>query len=256
MSKWSGEASVVTSRALSDGIFELCLAAPAIAKSAVPGQFVMVYPKEGGRILGRPISICEADAAGGVVRLVYRVTGPGTGTEEFSAWQPGETVRVLGPVGNGFPTDKGPVIAVGGGIGVPPLLGLVKAVPGSVAVLGYRNEKTFLQEDFERDSRVLIATEDGSLGTKGTVIDAMKAAEELSGVICACGPKPMLAAVKAFAAERGLPCFVSLEERMACGVGVCLGCVCQTAEVDAHSGVKNARVCVDGPVFEASEVIL
>ena len=191
-----------------------------------------------------------------MVRLVYRVTGPGTGTEEFSSWQPGEEVRLLGPVGNGFPTDLGPVTAVGGGIGVPPLLGLVRALPGSVAVLGYRNAKTFLQEDFEKAGRTLIATEDGSLGTPGTVIDAMKAADVLPGVICACGPKPMLAAVKAFAQERSMACYLSLEERMACGVGVCLGCVCQTKETDAHSGVHNARVCVDGPVFEASEVVL
>ena len=123
--------------------------------------------------------------------------------------------------------------------------------------LGYRNDELFLKEDFERYCRVLIATEDGSAGVRGNVLDAVRAAGEAAyEVICACGPLPMLRAVKAFAQETGAQCFLSLEERMACGVGACLGCVCKTTKTDAHSKVHNARICTEGPVFAAEDVEL
>ena len=101
-----------------------------------------------------------------------------------------------------------------------------------------------------------MATEDGSLGTCGNVIDAITADCVKADVIMACGPMPMLRALKAYAGENGIPCYVSLEERMACGIGVCLGCVCGTEHIDEHSHVKNARICKDGPVFDAKEVTL
>ena len=123
------------------------------------------------------------------------------------------------------------------------------------AVLGYRDE-LFLNEEFEKNGEVYLATEDGSAGTKGNVMDAIRENDLEADVIFACGPKPMLRAIKAYAQEKGIPCWISMEERMACGIGACLGCVCQSTEVDAHSHVHNKRVCKDGPVFRSTEVEL
>ena len=102
--------------------------------------------------------------------------------------------------------------------------------------------------------KVHIATDDGSFGTQGTVLDAIREKGLKADLICACGPMPMLKALKAYAAGEGIKAYISLEERMACGVGACLGCVCRTVKKDEHSGVNNARVCVEGPVFDARDV--
>ena len=121
-------------------------------------------------------------------------------------------------------------------------------------VLGYRNQDTFLKEEFEAYGEVLVSTEDGSVGTKGNVIDAVREQAGEGSVIYACGPTPMLKGVKAYAEEMGLEAQISLEERMACGIGACLACVCKSKEVDGHTHVRNKRVCKDGPVFDAKEV--
>ena len=123
-------------------------------------------------------------------------------------------------------------------------------------VLGYRNKDTFLDGELKAYGKVTIATDDGSLGTHGTVIDAIKECGVKGDVIYACGPTPMLRAIKAYAEENNIEAYVSLEEKMACGVGACLACVCKTTGVDDHSKVHNARVCKDGPVFNAKEVEL
>ena len=124
------------------------------------------------------------------------------------------------------------------------------------AVLGYRNDQLFLKKDFENYADVIIATDDGSVGTHGTVMDTIKEHEVSADVIYACGPTPMLRGVKQFAQAQQIRCFLSLEERMACGVGACLGCVVKTTGIDDHSKVHNKRVCADGPVFLAEEVVL
>ncbi len=121
-------------------------------------------------------------------------------------------------------------------------------------VMGYRDAHTFLSEELSACGRLIICTDDGSVGLHGTVAEAFRQESLSPDAVFACGPKPMLAAVKAYAAQNGIPCRVSLEERMACGIGACLGCVCETAGIDAHSHVHNARVCTDGPVFWAEEV--
>ncbi|MBQ8489837.1 MAG: dihydroorotate dehydrogenase electron transfer subunit [Pseudobutyrivibrio sp.] len=248
-------AQIVASNKLADNIYSLLLATTA-SQYAIPGQFINIFSNDGSKLLPRPISICEIDKAQGTLRVVYRVVGKGT--EEFSKLQAGDTVEVLGPLGNGFPLEAGKAIVVGGGIGVPPMLELAKELSGDVtAVLGYRTDDLFLADDFiDAAGEVIFATDDGSAGVHGTVVDAMKENDLKADVIYACGPKPMLRGVAEYAASIGAKCYVSMEERMACGVGACLGCVCQSTEVDDHSHVNNKRVCKDGPVFLSTEVVL
>ena len=121
-------------------------------------------------------------------------------------------------------------------------------------VVGYRNAQTFLKEEFEQNGELYISTEDGSVGTKGNVMDAICENALEADMIYACGPTPMLRAIKQYAEENGIECYISLEERMACGIGACLACVCKSKEKDAHSNVNNKRICKDGPVFLSTEV--
>lgn len=248
-------AIVVSQKEIAEQIYDLWLETD-LALNARPGQFVAVYPKNAATLLPRPISICEADKKRGRLRLVYRIAGKGT--KEFSSYKAGDEVSVLGVLGNGFPLEKAEgkrVFLIGGGIGIPPMLQLAKELDGEKQiVVGYRNRDLFLREDLERNGRVYIATEDGSVGSRGNVMDAIRDNHLQADVIMACGPMPMLRAVKQYAEENGIEAYISLEERMACGVGACLGCVCKTKEVDHHSHVHNARICSDGPVFEAKEV--
>lgn len=249
--------TVISQDCIAKDIYSLWLQTDKIAAQAKPGQFVSVYCNDGGHLLPRPISLCEIDTEKGALRLVYRVVGKGT--EMFAGLKAGDSVEVLGPLGNGFPMEEAEgkrVFLVGGGIGVPPMLETAKQLQGeSVLVMGYRDE-LFLTEEMNKAGELVIATEDGSAGTKGNVLDAIRENDLKADMIFACGPKPMLRALKAYGLEKNIPCYVSMEERMACGVGACLGCVCQSTEVDEHSQVKNKRVCKDGPVFLSTEVEL
>ena len=254
MAKVQEMAIVLEQRILAEGVYSMWLST-SIAKEAVPGQFVSLYCEEHSRLLPRPISICEIDKKSSAIRLVYRLAGEGT--KEFSALQTDDEVKVLGPLGNGFPLEGEHPIVIGGGIGVPPMLELAKSLSAKATiVLGYRDEQLFLKEQFEDYGQVEIATDNGAVGVHGTVVDVLEQKQITGDVIYACGPKPMLAAVKRYAMEHEIKCYVSMEERMACGIGACLGCVCQTKEEDAHSHVHNTRVCKDGPVFLAEEVEL
>ena len=137
------------------------------------------------------------------------------------------------------------------------MLETAKQCQGETTVIaGYRNKNVFLQEEFEKAGKFVIATEDGSLGTKGNVMDAIRENHLEADLIFACGPAPMLRAIKAYAQEQDIPCYISMEERMACGIGACLACVCKSKEVDAHSQVHNKRICKDGPVFKIGGVEL
>lgn len=254
-------AKVGESATLAPGICSLWLEEIDFVKDAVPGQFISVYCEDKSRLLPRPISICEIDGEGGRLRIVYRIAG--AGTMELSRRKPGERVTVMGPLGNGYrmdgiKTEGTHSLLVGGGIGIPPLLALAQALPGKkTAVLGYRDNQIFLKEDFlSCGCEIVIATDDGSVGTKGNVIDAIRAKALRGDQIFSCGPTPMQRGVKAYAAENKIPAQLSLEERMACGIGACLGCVCKSAGIDAHSQVHNKRVCKDGPVFFAEEIEL
>lgn len=239
---------------LVEGIYSMWIQAEEIVSQSVPGQFISVYTRDGGKLLPRPISLCEIDKENGALRIVYRVAGEGT--KEFATYQAGDAVEIMGPLGNGFPLKEKKAFLIGGGIGIPPMLELSKQLNcEKQMILGYR-DALFLTEDFKQYGEVFVATEDGSSGTKGNVLDAIRENNLKADIIYACGPTPMLRALKAYAAKEGMECYISLEEKMACGIGACLACVCKSKDVDSHSHVHNKRICKDGPVFAAEEVEL
>lgn len=248
---------VAEKRDLGGGIMDMWLMVPEIAAQAAPGQFVALYCTDGSRLLPRPISICDVDEERQKLRLVFRLAGEGT--KELAATRVFDGIPVLGPLGNGYPENVGErPLLVGGGIGIPPMLFLAKQLwrqgRSVSAVLGYRDSRMFLAEDFAAYADVFVATDDGSVGIKGTVVDAIRENEPAFDWLGACGPMPMLRGIKALAEERNVPAYISLEERMACGIGACLGCVCRTKNRDAHTHVNNSRICKEGPVFDAQEV--
>ena len=218
------------------------------------GQFLHIACGE-GLLLRRPISVCmvQEDEPCDTARIVFEVRGEGT--QWLAQRQVGDKLNVLGPLGNGFavaPNDR--LLLVGGGIGVPPLLGQAAlTAKKATAVLGFRSaDRSMLVEDY-RDccENVYLCSDDGSLGRHGFVDAQLKDIFEQDKnftAVLACGPKPMLKNVAKVAARYGVPCQVSLEERMACGVGACLGCAVQMAD-----GTMK-HVCKDGPVFDAKEV--
>lgn len=247
-------ARIVKQERLATDIYSMVFAAPMIAEQAVAGQFVALYSRDGSKLLPRPISICGIDKIHGTIHLVYRVVG--AGTKEFSRLEAGSHIDVLGPLGNGFTLENKKAILIGGGIGIPPMLQLAKSLNCEKSVvLGFRDE-TFLLNEFEAHAEVYIASEDGRHGVQGNVLDAIREYEIKGDVIYACGPTPMLRAVKEYAMANGIAAQLSLEERMACGIGACLACVCKSKDVDEHSHVHNKRICKDGPVFRAEEVEL
>lgn len=261
MAKFKTTGIVKSQSMISPGIYSMWIQfgkEENVAAQAVPGQFISMYCNEGSRMLPRPISICEIDSENASLRVVYRVAGKGT--EEFSKMQAGESLPIVGPLGNGFSMKEGKAVLIGGGIGIPPMLELAKQLSAKgnqvQVVLGYRDNDLFLKEEFEPYASVYVSTEDGSVGTKGNVIDAMRENELAGDGIYSCGPIPMLRGVKAFGEEKNIFTQISLEEKMACGIGACLACVCQSKEKDAHSNVNNKRVCKDGPVFDAREIEL
>lgn len=242
---------IISSELLAPGIFSFRVAYPE-TDTLAPGQFVTVLC--GAHTLRRPISVCETGRDW--IRLVFEVRGEGT--RWMSQRAAGDMLDILGPLGCGFTQLCEPekAVFVGGGIGVPPLLGAASAFGrGGTAVLGFRSAgAAILTKDFAAlGCTVALATEDGSAGEKGFVTSPLRRrlASSPCGGIYACGPAPMLRAVAKEAALRGVPCLVSLEERMACGVGACLGCA---VRIKTDAGIKNLRVCCDGPVFDAGSV--
>lgn len=253
MSFFCDKYTVTEKKTLAKEIYSVTVKAPDAVKAASVGQFATIAAE--GFSLRRPISICEIDRANGTLRFVFEVRGKGT--EQIARVNAGDTLDVLAPLGMGFRIPDGKrVVAVGGGIGVPPLLGVAKSAGAlCTAILGFRNyEKIILAEEFRAfGSKTIICTDDGSVGIHGVV--TLPLAEELEkgdvGAVLACGPEPMLKAIVKLCLEKDVPCQVSMEQRMGCGVGACVGCTCVLSR-----GGKDyyARVCKDGPVFDAKEV--
>ena len=266
---------IISKEYIDKDVVSMQIKAADIADTALPGQFISIYTDDKSLLLPRPISICDTDKACGTVRIVFRVVGKGTA--EFAAKDAGDELDIIGPLGNGYvkalewladnaSANEEPenIILIGGGIGIPPMLMLAKALACNAdnnlnssdrvsVVLGYR-DSLFMNKDFEQYAGVFISTEDGSSGTCGNVIDCIRENDLSADVIMACGPLPMLKGIKAYAEQHNIKAWVSLEERMACGIGACLACVCKTDDIDGHSMVKNKRICKDGPVFDVKEV--
>ena len=215
------------------------------------GQFYMLraWKAEEAPLLSRPISVHRFDREKKEISFLYEVRG--TGTQKLAALRPGDTVALTGPSGRGFPVDGtlgGAVALVGGGIGVPPMYSLAKRLLAAgktpAVILGFNTaSEIFYKEEFEAlGIETILATADGSVGSKGFVTDALP---EAFDTFCACGPMPML---RALCARTKKPGFLSLEARMGCGFGACMGCTIETAH-----GPK--RVCKEGPVFRKEELI-
>ncbi|MDE7230991.1 MAG: dihydroorotate dehydrogenase electron transfer subunit [Oscillospiraceae bacterium] len=251
MSYFCGKYPIVEKKTLGAGVYSVVVSAPECAAAAVPGQFANIAAP--GFTLRRPISICGIDNERGTLRFVFEVRGKGTAA--IAEVSEGECLDILAPLGNGFKLPEGKVIVVGGGIGVPPLLG-VSAVKSAdcTAVLGFRDySKIILTDEFKANgSDVVVCTDDGNVGVHGLV--TVPLAEKLSGdiaAVLACGPEPMLKAVVALCKEKKVPCQISLEQRMGCGVGACVVCSCLVVR---NGEDYYARVCKEGPVFKAEEV--
>lgn len=255
MSYTQGQYPVTIKKNLAKNCYDFTFSAPEMAALAEAGQFVHI--KVNGFFLRRPISICEVHQAAGTLRVVFEVRG--NGTDELTKVNAGDLLDVMGPLGKGFSLlEEGKkAVVIGGGIGVPPMLETAKHYgANATAILGFRSSNAvILTEDFARvGASTVLCTDDGTAGRKGFVTEALAEllANEKPDLICACGPHPMLKGIVALAAQYGIPCEVSLEERMGCGVGACLVCACKT--------VKNgeeyfAHVCKDGPVFPSEQVL-
>ncbi len=257
LNKRKETAVVYRQQPIADDVYDMWIET-SLAREAKAGQFISVFTRDRSTLLPRPISICETDRENERLRIVYRVAGKGT--TEFSDYRAGNKIDILGTLGNGFPTEKAAgkrVFLMGGGIGIPPMLQLAKDITENSEVciiLGYRNSQLFLSEDLSQYGTAYISTEDGSVGVRGNVLDVIEKNGLSADIIYACGPLPMLRAIKKYAKTAGIPAYISLEEKMACGVGACLGCVAKTSMVDHHSHVKNSRICTDGPVYLAEDV--
>ncbi|NMA82551.1 MAG: dihydroorotate dehydrogenase electron transfer subunit [Epulopiscium sp.] len=251
------KAQIIKNRKIAKNVYEMDLQVGDMVREVEPGQFINLYCRSEARLLPRPISVCETDKKQGIIKIVYGVLGKGT--KEFSTYEAGETIEILGPLGSGYQISQeaGHSILVGGGLGVPPLVELAQQLEGTIEVyLGFRTEPFLIQEFQKYTDQVYIATDDGSYGKKGTVLDLLKENAPFSKntTIYSCGPRPMLKNVALWAGDQGLPIQVSLEERMACGVGACVGCVCKIQNQDTEEW-EYRRVCKDGPVFNGGEVV-
>lgn len=247
---------IISKKSIAAEIYDMTILCPEIASVAQCGQFVNI--KVDGFMLRRPISICGIDKEKGTLRIVFEVRGKGT--KELSQLAEGQLIDIVAPLGGrGFTLldNSKRAVIIGGGIGNPPMLPIAEHYGSNAVVIsGFRNSAaSILQQDFANTgARVILCTDDGSAGRKGFVTDALseQLAESKPDIIYACGPSVMLKHIIAQAREAGVKCEVSLEERMGCGVGGCLVCVCRTIR-DGEE--YYAHVCKDGPVFDSEEVI-
>ncbi|MBO5319952.1 MAG: dihydroorotate dehydrogenase electron transfer subunit [Ruminococcus sp.] len=250
-----GKYIIAEKSAIARNIYSFTISCPEIAQVAVPGQFVHI--RIGSFTLRRPISICGIDPIKGTLRIVFEIRGEGTSA--IADLNKGDVIDMLAPLGHGFTVnpDFKKVILIGGGIGTPPMLPLAKAYgEKAVAISGFRNASAvILQEDFAAaGAETILCTDDGSAGVHGFVTQPLEELVRNGGVdaVFACGPTPMLKRITEICKENSVYCEISLEERMACGIGACLGCACKTKRNDEE---YFAHVCKDGPVFKAEEVL-
>ena len=252
------QAKLIKKEQLKEDIFKFSLDAKEIVELAKPGQFIEIRVTEGiDPFLRRPISIYNMDKENGILEIIFRVQGKGT--DILSKRKEEELVDIIGPLGYGTFKFEGykNIAILGGGIGVFPLYELAKQAKEVTKVntyLGFRNKEAIvLEEEFENISdKLVITTDDGSYKIYGFAINELKKDIENENIDCifACGPLPLLKAVQSLAKEVNIPCQISLEEKMGCGIGVCLGCA-----VEVTTGGYE-YVCKQGPVFDSNRVII
>lgn len=255
MPKMVVSAQVVAHVEIGIQVKELVLYAPELAAQAIPGQFLHIRVASGTYhpLLRRPLSISDVDAEAGTVSTIYRIVGQGTVC--LSALRENDMVDCMGPLGNGFTIQGKRPLLVGGGMGLAPLMCLAGALcPRPIEVLmgGRTEEEMFWVPMFTHMCKNLhITTDDGTLGSRGVTLDILPELLQTGkfDMIYTCGPRIMMDGVAKLAKQYNIPCQVSLEEYMACGVGGCLSCTCAT-----NKGSRK-KVCTDGPVFWAEEVV-
>ncbi|GIO26088.1 dihydroorotate dehydrogenase electron transfer subunit [Ornithinibacillus bavariensis] len=241
---------IISIRCIAQDTFEMILENNFISNYAVPGQFL--HLQVGEHSLRRPISITDCDPSRSTVTIIFKINGQGT--RELSAYQVGQYLNVLGPMGNGFPLHaNSTALLIGGGIGVPPLYYLGKTLREMgctiISVLGFQDKNhVFYENEFKNLGKNFIVTNNGSYGESGLVTDVINHVHHFD-YYYSCGPIPMLRAVSQELKERRG--YISIEERMGCGVGACYACVVPTKD-----GTNYKKICKDGPVFVAGEVKL
>ncbi len=248
-------AKILNNENLAPSIYRLTLSVGDIAKDILPMQFCSLYVGKGEMILPRPISIFNVDKQNNTIQLVFFTFGNGTKT--LSKLSVDDTVDVLLPLGNGFNNYKDikRVALVGGGIGIPPLYYLAKELKNyneNIEIdiyLGYRNEP-FLLDSFN-DFNTFISSDNDKTYFNGNVVELMKKESKSYDKVVSCGPTIMLKSLSKYCDEINTDLFISLEERMACSIGACVGCV---VKIETEDGIKNKKVCVDGPVFNSKVV--
>ncbi|EEL21546.1 Dihydroorotate dehydrogenase electron transfer subunit [Bacillus cereus Rock1-3] len=251
---------VVNQKEIAKNIYELVLQGTLVQQMNEPGQFVHIKVAEGiAPLLRRPISICNVDQEKNEFTMLYRAEGQGTKT--LATRKQGEMVDVLGPLGHGFPVEEAETgqtaLLVGGGIGVPPLYELSQRLVAKgvrvIHILGFQTKDVvFYEEKFAELGDTYVATVDGTHGTKGFVTDVIDNYGIDFDILYSCGPLAMLRALEGRYKEK--KAYISLEERMGCGIGACFACVCHLQE--DPSGHSYKKVCSDGPVFPIGEVVL
>ena len=251
---------LVKKEMLIDGIYKFSIKAPEIAKDAKAGQFLEIKVSETGEpFLRRPISIFNLDKENGIVEFIFQVKG--RGTELLKQREVGDMIDIIGPLGWGtFKVQEyNNVAIIGGGIGTYPLYELTKELKGKANLnvyLGFRDKSLVsCEKEFEEIglNKLVVTTDDGSYKEKGFAINFMKKdiEEHRVDMIFACGPLPMLRAIREYSIKENIPCQISLEERMGCGIGACLGCA---VKVISGAEPRFGHVCKEGPVFEAKNV--
>lgn len=250
-----GKYLILNKKTIAREIYSFTIACPEIAAVATAGQFVHI--RTGNYTLRRPVSICGIDRTKGTLRIVFEVRGEGTA--EISRLNEGDVIDMLAPLGHGFTANPNykKVVLIGGGIGTPPMLPLAETYgKNAVVITGFRSaDAVILQEDFRRTgAETVLCTDDGSLGIHGFVTQPFSETVEQGNIdaVYACGPMPMLKGISDICRKNNIFCEISLEERMACGIGACLGCACRTVKNDEE---YFSHVCKDGPVFNAEEVL-
>jgi dihydroorotate dehydrogenase electron transfer subunit len=265
---YNSKVKILSRKEVAPNIYLMGVKAPEIAQEALPGQFIHIKcSKDNYPLLRRPLSIHRIDKEKGEIFILFQVMGEGTKLLADRSIE--DDLDIMGPIGNGFNIypESRKIMIVGGGIGVASLLALCEESTRQskevrVLIGALKKELVIEEESFKiLGAKVDVATDDGSYQQKGSVTDLLERMIKegwLADQIFACGPKPMLKKISKIALQANINYQVSMEERMACGIGACLGCICKIKSKDKREykvKYEYKRVCVDGPIFEGSEVV-